>query len=562
MGTLGWKDRFDLLFNIDYFGITGSEADTIGFSGSRLFDIGLPNNFNDTAYTIAIGPIGSQHIGKTVCLDSAFYLPSGRWMWHSTTGGQFFPSWDGPHCYQVDGLDIAISFKYREAGPTDTVTKTMRNVYVEMWDEDDGEDDLLASGYTEDNTGYVNFPAVSNYDAGGTGGQDVYFVVWAVNEAARMTINPSQYTTSWTSDTTNDMSSGPYYWGQTATVEPSKPFYVADRVLDAYRKWNQISPSDLVSDSLEVILNPSATTASHYDRTNTYLYINDANVTNLQAPDTWDSDVIWHEYGHHIESYFGFFDIFVGDHEIFDTISEGAAASEGFCTWWACVGSQNNVWNNSFDNFQDTMWYNPENGVFGNRDSLMYGVNAMGVKNEGAVAGILWDIYDGSNDDWSNINDFHYPYDTTDSQDDAYGDSLSNGYGNILEALLDDGRMVNGHHPDDILEFWDAWFDSPELGWDRELANIYFEHGDSTRPCCYGLRGNVDGNEEEEPDISDLIYLVDYMFTGGPAPPCMAEADFDASQDIDISDLVGLVDYMFTGGVEPWSCYDKKHQTD
>jgi len=60
--------------------------------------------------------------------------------------------------------------------------------------------------------------------------------------------------------------------------------------------------------------------------------------------------------------------------------------------------------------------------------------------------------------------------------------------------------------------------------------------------------GDVDGSGAV--DISDLVYMVDYMFTGGP-PPCVMDA-FDVSGDCigDISDLVYKVDYMFTGGVE------------
>jgi len=57
------------------------------------------------------------------------------------------------------------------------------------------------------------------------------------------------------------------------------------------------------------------------------------------------------------------------------------------------------------------------------------------------------------------------------------------------------------------------------------------------------------------PDISDLVYLVAFMFTGGPAPECMEEADINASGDLpDISDLVYLVAYMFTGGPPPIPC--------
>jgi len=63
--------------------------------------------------------------------------------------------------------------------------------------------------------------------------------------------------------------------------------------------------------------------------------------------------------------------------------------------------------------------------------------------------------------------------------------------------------------------------------------------------------GDIDNNGEG-PDISDLVYLVDYMFTGGPPPPVMATADVDGSGgDPDIADLVYLVDFMFTDGPAP-----------
>jgi len=89
-----------------------------------------------------------------------------------------------------------------------------------------------------------------------------------------------------------------------------------------------------------------------------------------------------------------------------------------------------------------------------------------------------------------------------------------------------------------------------------------------TKPagCCMALttplgRGNVDYDAGDAIDISDLVYLVDYMFSGGAEPPCWDEADIDGSSggasdssDIDISDLVYLVDYMFSGGPQPVAC--------
>jgi len=73
--------------------------------------------------------------------------------------------------------------------------------------------------------------------------------------------------------------------------------------------------------------------------------------------------------------------------------------------------------------------------------------------------------------------------------------------------------------------------------------------------CCIPpIRGNVDYDGGDVIDISDLVYLVDFMFTGGPAPPCFEEADMNGDGAIDISDLVWSVDFMFSGGPPPVAC--------
>ena len=72
--------------------------------------------------------------------------------------------------------------------------------------------------------------------------------------------------------------------------------------------------------------------------------------------------------------------------------------------------------------------------------------------------------------------------------------------------------------------------------------------------ACNFVCGDID-NSGVGPDISDLIYLVDWMFTGGPPPPEWAAADVDGSGGFpDVADLVYLVDYMFNGGSPP-ICY-------
>jgi hypothetical protein len=47
------------------------------------------------------------------------------------------------------------------------------------------------------------------------------------------------------------------------------------------------------------------------------------------------------------------------------------------------------------------------------------------------------------------------------------------------------------------------------------------------------------------PDISDLTYLIAFLFLDGPPPPITAQADCDGIPGIDIGDLSRLIDYLF-----------------
>ncbi|MCB2229636.1 hypothetical protein KQH82_02895 [bacterium] len=74
--------------------------------------------------------------------------------------------------------------------------------------------------------------------------------------------------------------------------------------------------------------------------------------------------------------------------------------------------------------------------------------------------------------------------------------------------------------------------------------------------CCIGNTGNVNNDAGNSVDLSDLIYLVNYLFLGGPAPECMASANVngDTGCSVDLSDLIYLVNYLFLGGPSPAAC--------
>ena len=86
------------------------------------------------------------------------------------------------------------------------------------------------------------------------------------------------------------------------------------------------------------------------------------------------------------------------------------------------------------------------------------------------------------------------------------------------------------------------------------LDNTDCDDTDPTKPpcgCCL-LRGDVDRSGAI--NVSDLTYLVAYLFSGGAPPPCADEGDVDGSGAINVSDLTYLVAYLFSGGPPPPPC--------
>lgn len=93
----------------------------------------------------------------------------------------------------------------------------------------------------------------------------------------------------------------------------------------------------------------------------------------------------------------------------------------------------------------------------------------------------------------------------------------------------------------------------PQVVADHAELPFRFELDDKAS-CCVGIRGNVDNDPNENIDISDLVYLVDWIYHGGPAPACVPEADMNADNAVTSFDVDYLVNYMFKGGPAPVSC--------
>jgi len=60
-----------------------------------------------------------------------------------------------------------------------------------------------------------------------------------------------------------------------------------------------------------------------------------------------------------------------------------------------------------------------------------------------------------------------------------------------------------------------------------------------------------DADHDMDLDVSDVIYLINYLFKGGPPPYPLVAGDVDSDCDIDVSDVIYLINYLFKGGPAP-----------
>lgn len=76
--------------------------------------------------------------------------------------------------------------------------------------------------------------------------------------------------------------------------------------------------------------------------------------------------------------------------------------------------------------------------------------------------------------------------------------------------------------------------------------------------CCIGTRGNVNADPEQKVNITDITYLVEFLFgvPTGPAPQCNEEANAngDPEEKVNITDLTYLTTFLFGSGPPPTSC--------
>jgi len=60
-----------------------------------------------------------------------------------------------------------------------------------------------------------------------------------------------------------------------------------------------------------------------------------------------------------------------------------------------------------------------------------------------------------------------------------------------------------------------------------------------------------DANASGNVDVGDVVYLINYLFKGGPPPKPFQAGDANCSGTVDIGDVVYLINYLYHGGPAP-----------
>jgi hypothetical protein len=304
---------------------------------------------------------------------------------------------------------------------------------VNLWDKTWYGVPRLLSTTSTNSLGYYTFGPISNVDEpGGSGTLDLYIEVVCDSDAVKVVpilpINVWPYAGS--SDVIWDVPDGTISIDYTYDDSSTKGCWgIYDSILMAYQK--------------------TADTQGYYPRKITVVWpwigtqFGDMWIfqyIGIESGYEWNRDAVLHEYGHWIMHC-----LYQGNVPSVDYGSDGVhywdshetpatAWVEGWASFYACA-------------VQDDRYF-----VLGSDTYDLESQQPKGDDVEGAIACILWDIYDSANDG---------------------NDTLSMDLSPIWDVLA---SYVPGHHVSSIHEFWNGWF-ARGNDQSQKMSAIFNDHG-------------------------------------------------------------------------------------
>ena len=146
------------------------------------------------------------------------------------------------------------------------------------------------------------------------------------------------------------------------------------------------------------------------------------------------------------------------------------------------------------------------------------------------------------------------------AQDDVFKVYISNDDGQSWTRVMTIGPVENSYGGWKTYSFWvDEFIETTELmklrfeaadinvastveaGIDAVLIKNYI--------CNYYLCG--DCNQDDRVNVSDAVFVINYVFSGGNAPIPYLAGDVNCDTKVNVSDAVYIINYVFSGGYAP-----------
>lgn len=131
--------------------------------------------------------------------------------------------------------------------------------------------------------------------------------------------------------------------------------------------------------------------------------------------------------------------------------------------------------------------------------------------------------------------EFRYCPEVSDPDDTVY----TIAYSGLPAWLLPSGDSLIGIAPDSSLS---ASF----------LAMASDSYSSDTQAVTVEVHLCGDANSDSKINVADAVYLINYIFRGGPAPSVLQAGDVNSDATVNIGDAVFIINYVFRGGPTPF----------
>lgn len=88
-------------------------------------------------------------------------------------------------------------------------------------------------------------------------------------------------------------------------------------------------------------------------------------------------------------------------------------------------------------------------------------------------------------------------------------------------------------------------------GYSYEVVNRFVDYLPEVRPIHMWVARRGDANDDGFVNAGDPVYIVNFVFKGGSAPPTVYHGDANADGSVNVADAVFVINYVFKGGPAP-----------